>query len=388
MKTNLMPRINRVSRRILRRAQYPLDQWLIDLSAVRHPGPSRKTAFRTVSGIRQGLMLYLEGMEGGGQIWVGEEIDTGRPMRVAYLGDSRAIRFHAPEYLQHILFRPDTVVVTPLESFAMLRVGRQAEQLAEENDLVITDGNGSLPWRPPYGRWVHTPNWIRMEFVLEPDETWEDIESRFRAHKNNIKRVQQNGFTYRVSHDEADFDLFYDQMYVPLITNRHAEYGAVDQKESMRKEFHDGFLFMIDDADGNPVAGQLTYVHNKTMYSINSGVLEGSKELHSKGALSAIYYFSIRWCFENGMERFEMGSCRPFETDGLYQYKLRWGMTPTPDLWGTREWTLWSPHNSPVADAWLYAHPVVSLDAYWHGAAPEPDGNQVAPETTRETEAD
>lgn len=369
---NPIPRINRVGRRILRQTQFPLDQWLINLSAVRHPGPSRKAIFRRVASVRQGLLLYLEGLEGAAQCWEGTEIDTGQPMRVAYLGDERAMRFNSPLYLQHILFRPEPVSVTPLDNFPMIHVRREAERLAGEYDMLIVESNGRLLWQPPSGKWASTPNWIRMEFVLEAGESWEHIQQRFRAHKNNVKRVHQNGFQYHISHKEEDFDLFYDHMYVPLISARYGEYGSIDRKESMREQFHKGFLFVIDDAEGRPVAAQLCYLYRKTLYSISSGILEGDPELHSKGALSAIYFYSIKWCFENGMERFEMGSCRPFETDGLFQYKQRWGMTPTPDLWGAREWLLWVPNNAPAAAAWLEAHPVVSLKAYWEKQDPTP----------------
>ena len=67
------------------------------------------------------------------------------------------------------------------------------------------------------------------------------------------------------------------------------------------------------------------------------------------------------------MERFEMGGVRPFQTDGLFQYKQRWGMTPTPDFWGSRSYLFWVPRNDPTAVDWMETHPVVSLDGFWKG---------------------
>jgi hypothetical protein len=348
-----------------------MDQWLIDLSAVRHPGSSRKTVFRTVSSVRQGLMLYLEGLQGFSEQWVGKAVNSGEILRVTYLGDDRAFRYHSANYLQHLLFQPDSVEVSSQKSFPMINVHREAEKVQTESDLVIIDANGKLLWQPASGCCVRTPNWIRMEFIFEPDQSWEDIEQRFRAHKNNVKRIHHNGFQYRISHSEEEFDFWYDRMYVPLIESRHGDYGAIDLKESMRKEFQKGFLLMIDDSEGTPIAGQLTYVYRKSMYSLSSGILDGSQDLHSKGALAAIYYYSLKWCYENGMERFEMGGCRPFETNGLFQYKRRWGMTPTPDLWGSREWLFWAPKDAPVAVDWLNANPVVGLADYWRSKESE-----------------
>lgn len=365
MRIELLPRVNRVSQRMARRVQFSLDRWLINLSAVRHPGPSRKRVFRTVSGFRQRLMLYLEGLQGAAEQWVGEEINTGQPLTVTYFGDDRAIRYNSPLYLQHILFKPDTVRVTELSTFPMIHVRQEAEKAKMDSDLIISDGNGMLLWQPEEGCWARTPNWIRMEFVFEPGESWEDVERRFKANKNNVKRVLKNGFQYRISHSDEEFDLFYERMYIPLIKSRYGDFGAIDLKESMYKEFKQGFLLVIDDAEGQPIAAQLTVQHRKTLYSLSSGILDGSPELHAKGALGAIYYYSLKWCYENGMERFEMGGCRPFESDGLYQYKRRWGMTPTPDLWGAREWLFWSPADSPAAVAWLEANPVVTLADYW-----------------------
>jgi hypothetical protein len=376
---NPMIRVNRVARRVLRPGQFIFDKWLIDLSAVRRAGPARKAIFQPIVDVRLGLVLYLEGLGGECQVWEGEEFNTGQKMRVAYLAEQRAIRFNTPSYIQQLLFCPDTVSSeTVKENVPMIRINQEAEKLAQEGvvDLIIAECNSLLQWKPNTGRSERTPTWIRMEFILEPGETWEDMQRRFRSQKNNVKRVLKNGYTYRLSHAEDEFELFYDHMYVPLIQQRHVSYGSVDLKESMRKEFHEGFLFIIDDADGLPIAAQLTYLYRKTMYSISSGILNGDLELHSKGALGAIYYYSILWCYENGYERFEMGGCRPFESDGLYQYKRRWGMTPSPDLWGSRSWVFWTPNNSPAANAWFDANPVVSLDAYWKNRPEQENGRE------------
>jgi hypothetical protein len=79
--------------------------------------------------------------------------------------------------------------------------------------------------------------------------------------------------------------------------------------------------------------------------------------------LSAFYYHTIKYGFEQGLQRYDVGECRPFTTDGIYLHKQRWGMYPVRDLWGTREWMLWAPDQSPVAMQWLNAHPLVLPEA-------------------------
>jgi len=87
--------------------------------------------------------------------------------------------------------------------------------------------------------------------------------------------------------------------------------------------------------------------------------LDGDQAWLQTGALSALYFGSIKWCFDHHIRRCDIGEVRPFANDGLYQYKRRWGFRPIRELWNPREWLIWAPHSSETALRWLEAHPFI-----------------------------
>ena len=208
-------------------------------------------------------------------------------------------------------------------------------------------------------------------------QSWEAIEKGMRSHKHNIKLAARNGFTSQISHAVEDFDTFYETMHVPMIKERHAGYGIVDDQDAMREQFRNGLLLLIRQPaaveqpaaegqaapEGQAVAGALVYLRGRSAFGTSNGVLNGDPKWYAQGAVSALYYHNFRWCYDNQIERFDAGGCRPFTTDGLYQFKYHWGLRPAQDLWNERQWLFWAPTSAPVAVDWLKAHPVILSDA-------------------------
>ena len=55
------------------------------------------------------------------------------------------------------------------------------------------------------------------------------------------------------------------------------------------------------------------------------GVLRGDFKFVKRGALIALYYYTIQYLKERNHEKFSFGSTRPFFSDGVLHHKLNWG---------------------------------------------------------------
>jgi hypothetical protein len=348
-----------------------MDDWLVDLTLAPQQNLGRRAAARFVYETRRALQYTLDGTRGRAECWQGLEKDSGQPLRAVYIGDEQSYRANSPDYLKFILFQPESVKTDEAGSFPMRQARAQAENMAADYDLVIYEGSsllrGMLRWSPAGGASLVVPIWVRMALTIPPGADWEELENGMRKHKRNIQLVQRNGYTFRISHSDEDFEFFYEHMHLPMISARHPCYGKIDLKSSMRAQLRRGHLMLIDTAEGQPVVGALNLLRGKAIFGIANGTLDGDSHWHDKGAVSALYYYAIRWSYENGITHFDAGGVRPFASDGLYRYKRYWGLTPRPDLWNSREWLFWAPPHAsgqcaPVAQTWLQSHPPVNLE--------------------------
>ncbi|MBE0699483.1 MAG: hypothetical protein IH586_21380 [Anaerolineaceae bacterium] len=147
-----------------------------------------------------------------------------------------------------------------------------------------------------------------------------------------------------------------------MMKERHPGYGIIHQIEGMRTDFQYGLLMFIREPGGQAVAGGLFKIQSGYAILLANGILDGNMEWYEKGANSALYYYSLQWFHQNGFKIYDAGNCRPFVTDGLYEYKRRWGLSPVRDLWSPREWLFWLPDSASAAMEWLEANQEIVLE--------------------------
>ena len=96
--------------------------------------------------------------------------------------------------------------------------------------------------------------------------------------------------------------------------------------DEMKNSFENGELLQIKEGQ-KVVAGVI--IDYKMMNGIpritKLGVLEGNFKFVKKGALIALYYFTIQYLKEGNHQKFSLGTTRPFFSDGILQHKLNWG---------------------------------------------------------------
>lgn len=277
-----------------------------------------------------------------------------RDITVGYLYQGKNLK-----YIAGMLFHEGRYEIKELGRCRFWQQAEAAASLAQQADLVIVERNTLLSWKPRTGEWLVSPTGVRMVLTMDPTRPWEGLARSFKKHERNIRRFQRAGYTYEISTDKADFDFFYERMYLPFANNRHKENPIIAPYHDLYGKFKDGFLLFILDKDGNRIAGDLDYTMGEVFYPLSCGILDGEQKYLDEGALSALYYYAIQVSHQKGYRRSDVCDTSPFINDGIYQYKRRWGYEPQRELWNAREWLFWVPDGSPAAIRWLEENPVV-----------------------------
>lgn len=301
----------------------------------------------------------------------------GLSLRVAFMM-SRQSRLE----FQSQLFEDGNVTIEERNTCPSWQYPQKMLCAAEDVDLVLVEHSTLQRWEPPYGEWVTTAPRVRMVFEFQPGETWGQVEHRLHQMAWNIKLVKRAGYSFEISHEEADLAFFYDRMYSPYIHLRHKEMCVIEKPSTLKRKFDQGFLAFVCDTQGNRVAGELCKVHGDVCFGVVNGILDGDEQWLEKRALCAMYYFTIRWCYEHQYRRYDMGPCFPFENDGIYVHKKRWGFTPSVELGMSTSWLLWAPRPSQAAQNYMHARPFISSIAKYS----RKELDQVSPAFSSEAE--
>jgi hypothetical protein len=323
-------------------------------------------------------MMQLEGLlnqNGAGVLYHirGTAKVDHRPLSVAFIGTWEIGQRNSLPFFQHLMFDEGTTEVECLGEYPARQFQRVAQNQAGQVDLVAYKSTNLLTWRPDHGDWVIGPDGIRMVFDFDSNETWADYERRMRKQNENIRRLKKAGFQYCISDREEDFSYFYHQMHVPMVKTRYQDYGDILHEQGLLLVFRKkGHILLIKDSTGSVVSGGFQYVNRGVLYGLLNGVRDGDETLIKKGALNALYYFGIKWAFEQGLTRFDVGLCPSFVTNGLFQHKRRWGLQPELNYWKPNSMLFWAPHSSPSALSWMKAHLFLPQFAKWGGSNMEP----------------
>ena len=115
-------------------------------------------------------------------------------------------------------------------------------------------------------------------------------------------------------------------MYLPYLFNRHGNLGLEMSLENMKRSFENGELLLIKDGQDVIAGALIDYkIMNGIPWMIQVGILRGDFNYVKKGALTAIYYYTIEYLRKRNHKKFSLGYARPFIYDGLTQHKLYWG---------------------------------------------------------------
>lgn len=205
--------------------------------------------------------------------------------------------------------------------FAMLWSYHDLMKTAEAKaDFVFIDIGLPYQYGPiKGGDYLVLPDWINMIVPIEGD--WDRVESGF--NKTTRKLIRRNPYSYEVSHDPDVIARFYDDYYMPYLTLRHED-AVVEPRKAVERRARQGGVLRVMGDDG-PVMAGVVYPEDGILYYLWLGMPEHHLDNPPEGALFASYYFVLRYAFENGFQAANWMGTRAFPTDGVFQFKRKWG---------------------------------------------------------------
>lgn len=166
----------------------------------------------------------------------------------------------------------------------------------------------------------------RINFSLDISSPLELIRERtMRVRRRNIQKIERFPYTYEVTNDLEKLNLFYNRIYLPLISETaNSNFGRPTPMETAKEWFQKGELLLVK-SDDKYVSGLLYHPENASMHCRMIAYTEGI-------AGQAALYHSIQNLKEKGYARINYGDTSPFMSDGLFFYKKSWGMEMKPRL--------------------------------------------------------
>lgn len=252
----------------------------------------------------------------------GWERNTGVPVRIFYFGHGENY-----DFILNKLF-PDYRILDVEENIRGLDIRKWMEKDTRNVDLIICDVTLFYGRMLPRDEYIRIPHWIRQQYNV-PD-SWEAVLQSFRKNtrKTDLRKVRKYKFTYTISTSENDYREFYHTMHVPYLRKRFDDLVIIEPEWKFLRQCRKGRLMQIR-REGKVVAGVLLHMAAGRLAYVWVGVPEDIEGDMFNGAFSALYYYTIRYGYENGCREIDFLGTRPVLNDGLFHYKRKWGTRVT-----------------------------------------------------------
>jgi hypothetical protein len=156
-----------------------------------------------------------------------------------------------------------------------------------------------------------------------PDELAKHLPNSARS---DVVKVRKHGFTSRVTRDIAWVPEFFTRYHQPSITARHGEEGYVMSIADIERDMREKPCEFLQVMDGSECLAAILCLPCPEGYRMNRlGWREGDPALVKRGALAALYWFSIVRAHELGLQWLRMGGTPPYLEDGVFRFKSKWG---------------------------------------------------------------
>lgn len=262
-------------------------------------------------------------------------------------------------YISSVVF-PSGAVIRRKGSICALKAHCLIDRKA---DLIVVGANRLL-LRNYARRGFHLiPKWINPYLPLtdHPDALIDKLDkSPKRDITRNLKKAEANGFDYEVTADPAWFDNFYNDMYVPYAQKRYGELAQIDSYERVKQAYTKGAGIIVKQ-HGKHVGGTIVYAQRNVMRNPYVGISDGDETVAREGASRVLYYYAMLLAHSWGCEGVNFGSTRPFLSDGVLKYKLKWGMQVRHDELSTAVFALAAPGLTKPAQKFLETNPFFRL---------------------------
>jgi hypothetical protein len=291
------------------------------------------------------------------------EASDGQPQTVLFLGEKKRLRNAVI-----LFFDSDNYSVNYLGRFYQSRYREICRYAGNAVDIILLESPRGWNWKMDQAEWLDAPLSIRMQLDLRQVLDQKGLEQAVHSNHKNIRKVRKEGFTSIISHEVADFDLFFDRMYVPTLRAHFGEWDFGLDKDYYRQLFTQGFLVIAAHPLHGKIAASLCTIKDHVFYAVICGVLDGEDQWRFIGGLSALYWFEMNEAVSRKLAVYDAGEVMGMEQDGLFIHKSKWGLTCKANPWLHQSSLLVIPGMNSRGLSWLKNHRFIPAFARWSGS--------------------
>ncbi|MFI5360405.1 MAG: hypothetical protein ACHQ49_00425 [Elusimicrobiota bacterium] len=318
----------------------------------RLPGPVRGLWLRVQSGYFL-LSQFISETRCDAWILSGTERHGGEPLVIGFCGKESTKHYLAKKMFAGA-WREESLGRTWLRSAfaAALRSSKTAALFVSE--IPRTQ---QRIFRPPASTIL--PGWTRMDVSLADDAVlWST--QKFRNTRSLVGRF---GLTCEATVSGDAFDDFYLDVYLPYIAARHEGAALRYPHPSARKDFLENARELLvvkrgDDRLGGVVLGYAGGQARFWQMGLNAAI--GTELMNI--ASDALYYFMFAHVRAKGLPDLHMGYSRAFLSDGVMEYKRRWGAKLVDECRPGERWALRIIRETAALKSFLRHNPFVAVD--------------------------
>jgi len=249
------------------------------------------------------------------------QIQDANKKRFIYIGEGESVNYLAKLYSTGSMPEYATTI-------SLLDLRKKIGNLMAKDSFIFVEVNRFLNFIIPQGFYLTFP-WIRQKVPLKNEPYLgrkRKINSTFR------RKVRKYGYRSRMTRDPEAVFRFYNEFYVPYITDRFHELCFLRSLEEFQHSVQSGFLLQVFDGK-KWVSGAICQVSTKSVTVLAFGVHSHHYDLLKHGVLSSVYFFLFDWAEKTGMETVDLLRSRANASDGVFEHKRRWGALAEKDPW-------------------------------------------------------
>ena len=158
----------------------------------------------------------------------------------------------------------------------------------------------------------------------------------------DLRRMKRSAYRVEVwEHSPARSRLFYHRYLAPHVAARFGAHGELGNFAFIDRLFAAGAaVAVVRPGVREPDAIGLVVSRADTLWCVVLGTRDADPAILRAGGLAAVYRAQIALAHERGARLVDFGRCLPWATDGVVQYKLKWGIRPIPDGTQTLEYAV------------------------------------------------
>lgn len=255
----------------------------------------------------------------GDAVWIsGREKHSGESLSTFYYGTLLCY-----DYLIDAFYAEHSIVQQ--REAVSVRAGSRLLESESASDIVV----GDLAWPYHLGMarkgFLRVPPQISHRIALPGD--WPAVEQRLSARKttrDELRKVEKFGLTFRTTQDAATIDRFYDTMYLPYARRRHADLTDVEPRDVILKTGALGALIEVLHG-GSVVGGGILHRVDRVMRFMWLGIVDGLDAALQGAVGAALYCFSMRHAIDVGCTEINLMYAPANLNNGIHRYKRKLG---------------------------------------------------------------